>query len=155
MLSRVALLLCAVVSVGACNKRSEPPATDAKPSTEAVTPARPEADAITTAEGPVKAGGNYRAFRATSPTALKLAEGTTLTATPEGSLVAFMINDGTGGSLRCQCDGGCTGACTWDTSPTEANCSGTCQGAGGEGGACGACSWHYQRARADEQVTDE
>lgn len=141
MLSRVALILCAVISVGACQKKSEPTATDGKPST----PAQREADAIVTAEGPVQAGRNYGAFRATSPTALKLAKGTTLTATPEGPVVAFMINNGTGGSLRCQCDSGCTGACTWETSATDANCSGTCEGVSGDGGSCGACSWHYER----------
>jgi hypothetical protein len=143
MLSRVALILCAIISVAACQKKSEP--TDAKPST----PADAGPAAITTAEGPVKAGGNYGAFRATSPTALKLAKGTTLTATPEGPVVAFKINNGTGGSLRCQCDSGCTGACTWETSPTDATCSGTC-----EGPTCGACSWHYERPRPDEGVTE-
>lgn len=66
--------------------------------------AQPEADAIVTAEGPVQAGRNYGALRATSPAALKLAKGTTLTTTPEAPVVAFMINSGTGGSLRCQCD---------------------------------------------------
>jgi hypothetical protein len=137
MLSRVAFILCAIVSVAACNKKSEPTATETKPSTPA----------ITTAEGPVKAGGNYGAFRATSPIALKLAKGTTLTATPEGPIVAFMINNGTGGSLRCQCDGGCTGGCTWETNATDAKCSGTCEGPSAGGGACGACSWHYERPR--------
>jgi hypothetical protein len=147
MLSRVALILCAIISVAACTKKSEPTATDSKPADAG--PA-----AITTAEGPIKAGRNYGAFRATSPTALKLAKGTTLTATPEGPIVAFMINNGTGGSLRCQCDSGCTGACTWETSPTDANCSGTCEGVSGDGGACGACSWHYERSRPDESVTE-
>src|SRR5688500_10329216 len=104
MLSRVATILCVIISVAACSKKSEPTATDTKPSTAPV-----EADAITTEEGPVKAGGNYGAFRATNSTALKLSDGTTLTATPEGSVVAFMINNGTGGSLRCQCDSSCTG----------------------------------------------
>jgi hypothetical protein len=148
MLSRVALILCAIISVAACSKKTEPTATDTKPTT----PAQREADAITTAEGLVKAGGNYGTFKATSPTALKLAKGTTLTATPEGPVVAFRINDGTGGSIRCQCDGGCTGACTWETSPTEATCSGTCEGPGGDGQTCGACSWHYERP--DEGVTE-
>ena len=124
MLSRVAFILCAVISVAACNKKSEPTTADTKPST-----APAEAEAITTEEGPVKAGRNYGAFRATNSTALKLVNGTTLTATPEGPIVAFMINDGTGGSVRCQCDGGCTGACTWETSPTDATCSGTCEAA--------------------------
>ena len=149
MLSRVALVLCcAIISVAACNKKSEPTATDAP-----ATPADAGPAAITTAEGPVKAGQNYGAFRATSPTALKLADGTTLTATPEGPIVAFMINNGTGGSLRCQCDSACTGACTWETSPTDANCSGTCEGLSGDGSSCGACSWHYERPRPDEGVT--
>jgi hypothetical protein len=147
MLNRVATILCVIISVAACSKKSEPTATDTKPST-----APAEAEAITTEEGPVKAGGNYGAFRATNSTALKLADGTTLTATPEGSVVAFMINNGTGGSLRCQCDSGCTGACTWDTSSTDATCSGTCTS--GDGGACGACSWHYARSRPDEKVTE-
>ena len=147
MLSRVATILCVIISVAACSKKSEPTATDTKPST-----APAEADTITTEEGPVKAGGNYGAFRATNSTALKLADGTTLTATPEGSVVAFMINNGTGGSLRCQCDSSCTGACTWDTSSTDATCSGTCTS--GDGGACGACSWHYERSRPDEKVTE-
>lgn len=151
MLSRVAFILCVTVSVAACNKKSEPTA-DTK--TTPATAAQREADAITTAEGPVKAGGNYGAFRATSPTALKLADGTTLTATPEGPIVAFMINDGTGGSLRCQPDSGCTGACTWETSPTDANCSGNSEGATGDGSACGACSWHYKGPQADEAVAD-
>jgi len=131
MLIRVALI-CAIISVAACNKKSEP--------TAPATPTPPKADAITTTEGPVKVGANYGTFRATSPTALKLAKGTTLTATPEGAIVAFRINDGTGGSIRCQPDSGCTGACTWDTSPTDANCS---EGPGGDGQTC-ACSWHYQ-----------
>ena len=147
MLSRVAFVLCAIISVAACSKKSEPTATDTKPST-----APAETEVITTEEGPVKAGGNYGAFRATNSTALKLADGTTLTATPEGSAVAFMINNGTGGSLRCQCDSGCTGACTWDTSSTDATCSGTCTS--GDGGACGACSWHYERSRPDEKITE-
>jgi hypothetical protein len=134
MLIRVALILCAIVSVAACNKKSEPTAADTKPS---------EADAITTTEGPVKVGANYGTFRATSPTALKLATGTTLTATPEGEIVAFRINDGTGGSIRCQRDSGCTGACTWETSPTDANCSGTSESSAGDGQTC-ACSWDYQ-----------
>jgi hypothetical protein len=138
MLSRVAFILCVIISVAACNKKSEPTATDTKP-----TPAQREADAITTAEGPVKVGGNYGTFRATSSTALKLANGTTLTASPEGSIVAFRINDGTGGSIRCQRDSGCTGACTWETSPTDANCSGTSEGSVGDGQTC-ACSWHYE-----------
>ena len=137
MLSRVALILCAIISVGACNKKSEPTATDTKPATS-------EADAITTTEGQVKVGANYGTFRATNSTALKLANGTTLTAFPEGPIVAFRINDGAGGSIRCQCDSGCTGACTWETSPTDANCSGTCEGPSGDGSTCGACSWHYQ-----------
>jgi hypothetical protein len=146
MLSRVAFILCAIVSVAACQKKSEPTATDTKPATAPATPA------IATAEGPVEAGANYGVFKVSSPTALKLANGTTLTATPEGPVVAFMINDGAKGSLRCQCDGGCTGACTWETSPTDANCSGTCSG--GDGAACGACSWHYQRPRPDEGGTE-
>ena len=150
MLIRVALILCAIISVAACNKKSEPTADTNTPATAA----QREADAITTAEGPVKAGRNYGAFRATSPTALKLAGGTTLTATPEGPIVAFMINDGTGGSLRCQRDSGCTGACTWETSPTDANCSGTSEGATGDGSACGACSWHYKRPQADATVSE-
>ena len=145
MLSRVAFVLCAIISVAACSKKSEPTATDTKPATS-------EAEAILTTEGPVKVGGNYGTFRATNSTALKLAEGTTLTAFPEGPIVAFRINDGTGGSLRCQCDSGCTGACTWDTSSTDATCSGTCTS--GDGGACGACSWHYERSRPDEKVTE-
>jgi hypothetical protein len=139
MLSRVAFILCVIISVAACNKKSEPTATDTKP-----TPAQREADAITTAEGPVKVGGNYGTFRASNSTALKLAKGTTLTAFPEGPIVAFRINDGAGGSIRCQCDGGCTGACTWETSPTDANCSGTCEGPSVGGQTCGACSWHYE-----------
>jgi len=150
MLSRVALILCAIISVAACNKKSEPTATD-KSATAPETPAA----AITTAAGPVKAGRNYGSFRATSPTALKLAGGTTLTATPEGPIVAFKINDGTGGSLRCQCESGCTGACTWETNATEANCSGTCAGVSGAGSPCGgACSWHYEPAQGDEKVTE-
>ncbi len=139
MLIRVALILCAIISVAACNKKSEPTATDTKPS---------EADAITTTEGPVKVGANYGTFRATSPTALKLATGTTLTATPEGEIVAFRINDGTGGSIRCQRDSGCTGACTWETSPTDAKCTGTPEGSSGDGPTC-ACSWHYERSNGD------
>jgi hypothetical protein len=139
MLSRAALILCAIVIVAACNKKSEPTATDTKSSTA------PATSAITTAEGPVKAGANYGSFRATSPTALKLAKGTTLTATPEGAIVAFKINDGTGGSIRCERDSGCTGACTWETSPTDANCSGTSEGTGGDDQAC-ACSWRYERS---------
>ena len=144
MLSRVAFILCAVISVAACNKKSEPTTADTKPSA-----APAEADAITTEEGPVRAGRNYGAFRAANSTALKLVNGTTLTATPEGPIVAFMINDGTGGSVRCQCDGGCTGACTWETSPTDAICSGTCEA--GDGKTCGACSWHYKRPQSDEE----
>jgi len=147
MFSRIAFILCLTVSVAACTKKSEPTATD---TTAPATPAQREADAITTAEGPVKAGRNYGAFRATSPTTLKLADGTTLTATAEGPIVAFMINDGTGGSLRCQRDSGCTGSCTWETSPTDANCSGTSEGATGDGSACGACSWHYKRPQPDQ-----
>jgi len=150
MLSRLAFILCVTISIAACNKKSEPTATATKPST----PAQSEADAISTAEGPVKAGRNYGAFRATSPTALKLADGTTLTATPEGPIVAFMINDGTGGSLRCQRDSGCTGACTWETSPTDANCSDTTEGATGDGSVCGACSWHYKGPQAAEVATE-
>ena len=155
MLSRVALILCVFISVTACNKKSEPTATD-KTAAETRAEARPDAAAaITTAEGPVRAGRNYGSFRATSPTALKLAGGTTLTATPEGPIVAFKINDGTGGSLRCQCDSGCTGACTWETNATEANCSGTCEGVGAEGRPCGgACSWHYEPAQGNEKVTE-
>ncbi len=154
MLSRVAFILCVIISVAACQKKSEPTATDTKPSTAPATPAQQEADAIVTAEGPVKAGRNYGAFRSTTTNALKLADGTTLTATPEGPIVAFMINNGTGGSLRCQCDSVCTGACKWETSATDANCSGTCEGATGDGSACGACSWHYERARPAETVTE-
>ena len=105
---------------------------------------QPKEAAVTTAEGPIKAGANYGTFRATSPTALKLAKGTTLTATPEGEIVAFRINDGTGGSIRCQRDSGCTGACTWETGPTDANCSGTSEASSGDGQTC-ACSWHYER----------
>jgi hypothetical protein len=146
MLIRVALILCAIISVAACTKKSEP--------TAPATPAPPKAEAITTTEGPVQVGGNYGTFRATNSTALKLAKGTTLTAFPEGAIVAFRINDGTGGSIRCQCDSGCTGACTWETSATDANCSGTCEGPSGDGSACGACSWHYERARPDETVTE-
>ena len=139
MLMRVALILCAIISVGACNKKSEPTATDTKPAT-----ATSEADAFTTTEGRVKVGQNYGTFRATNSTALKLAKGTTLTAFPDGPIVAFNINDGAGGSIRCQCDSGCTGACTWENSPTDATCSGTCEGPGGDNQTCGACSWHYQ-----------
>jgi hypothetical protein len=149
MLNRVAFILCMIISVAACQKKSEPTATDTKPTT-----APAEAVAITTEEGPVKVGRNYGAFRATNSTALKLADGTTLTATPEGPVVAFLINNGTGGSLRCQCDGGCTGACTWETSPTDATCSGTCGDPTGDGSACGACSWHYKRPQPDETVTE-
>src|SRR4026209_642410 len=144
MLSRVAFILCAVISVAACNKKPEPTTADTKPS---AVPA--EAEAITTEEGPVKAGRNYGAFRATNSTALKLVDGTTLTATPEGPIVAFMTTDGPGGSVRCQCDGGCTGACTWETSPTDAICSGTCEARDGK--TCGACSWHYKRPQPDEE----
>ena len=135
MLSRVAFILCAIISVAACNKKSEPTTADTKPST-----APAEAEAITTEEGPVKAGRNYGAFRATNSTALKLVNGTTLTATPEGPIVAFMINDGS------------TGACTWETSPTDASCSGTCEA--GDGNTCGACSWHYKRPQPDEEGTE-
>jgi hypothetical protein len=141
MLSRAALILCAFILGAACTQKSEPTATDTKPSTAPTTSAEP---AITTAEGSVAAGANYGTFRATSPTELKLAKGTTLTATPEGALVAFMINDGAGGSIRCQRDSGCTGACSWETSPTDANCSGTPEGPGGDSQTC-ACSWHYGR----------
>jgi hypothetical protein len=130
-----------MILVAACDKKSEPTATDTKPSTAPATSAE---SAITTAEGPIKAGANYGTFKATSPTALKLAKGTTLTAAPEGAIVAFSINDGTGGSIRCQRDSGCTGACTWETSSTDANCSGTSEGAGGDDQTC-PCSWHYQR----------
>jgi len=135
MLSRATVILCATILIAACNKKSEP--------TAPATPAPPTADAITTTEGPVKVGANYGTFRATSPTALKLAKGTTLTATPEGEIVAFRINDGTGGSIRCQRDSGCAGACTWETGPTDANCSGTSEAPAGDGQTC-ACSWHYQ-----------
>ena len=143
MPSRATIILCATILIAACNQKSEPTGTD-KPSTAPATSAQPKADAVTTAEGPITAGANYGTFRATSPTALKLAKGTTLTATPEGALVAFRINDGTAGSIRCQRDSGCAGACTWETSPTEANCSGTSEGPGGDGETC-ACSWHYER----------
>ena len=139
MLSRAALVLLATMLVVACNKKSEPTAADIKPSTA------PAANAITTAEGSIKAGTNYGTFRATSPTTLKLAEGTTLTATPEGAIVAFRINDGAGGSIRCQRDNGCTGACTWETSPTDANCSGSSEVPSADDHTC-ACSWHYERA---------
>ena len=139
MLSRAAVILCAITLVAACNRRSEPAATDAAPATSA----QSKADVITTAEGPVKVGANYGTFKATSPTALKLAKGTTLTAAPEGAIVAFRINDGAGGSIRCQRDTGCTGACTWETSPTDANCGGTDEGPGGDEQTC-ACSWDYQ-----------
>ena len=54
MLIRVALILCAIISVAACNKKSEPTATDTKPS---------EADAITTTEGPVKVGAKLWHFQ--------------------------------------------------------------------------------------------
>jgi hypothetical protein len=142
MRNRVVLILCAMVFVAACNKKSEPAVTDAKPSTGPATSAQSKADAITTAEGTVKAGANYGTFRAVSPTELKLAHGTTLTATPEGAIVAFRINDGEEGSVRCERAEGCTGACTWETSPTDANCSGAPEGAGGDDQTC-ACSWHY------------
>jgi hypothetical protein len=144
MLSRATVILCTTILIAACNKKSEPTETDGKPSTGPATSTQPKEVAVTTAEGPIKAGANYGSFRASSPTALKLAKGTTLTATPEGEIVAFRINDGTGGSIRCQRDSGCAGACTWETSPTEANCSGTAEGAGGDGQTC-ACSWHYER----------
>src|SRR4026207_716684 len=117
MLSRVAFILCAVISVAACNKKSEPTTADTKPSA-----APAEAEAITTEEGPVRAGRTYAAFRATNSTALKLVNGTTLTATPEGPIVAFMINDGTGGSVRCQCDGGWAGGCSVGAWPNAAAC---------------------------------
>jgi len=63
----------------------------------------------------------------------------------EAAIVAFRINDGTGGSIRCRRDSGCTGACTWETSPTDANCGGTSEGPSGDSQTC-ACSWHYERA---------
>ena len=141
MRNRVALILCAMVFVAACNKKAEPTA-DARSSTAPATSEQSKADAITTAEGPVEAGANYGTFRAVSPTELKLAHGTTLTATPEGAIVAFRINDGTEGSVRCERADGCTGACTWETSSTDANCSGASEGASGDDQTC-ACSWHY------------
>jgi hypothetical protein len=116
MLSRATVILCATILIAGCNKKSEPTGADTKSSTAPATSSQSKKDAVTTAEGPIKAGANYGTFRATSPTALKLAKGTTLTATPEGEIVAFRINDGTGGSIRCQRDSGCTGACTWETS---------------------------------------
>ena len=143
MLSRATVILCATILIAGCNKKSEPTGADTKSSTAPATSSQSKKDAVTTAEGPIKAGANYGTFRATSPTALKLAKGTTLTATPEGEIVAFRINDGTGGSIRCQRDSACTGACTWETSPTDANCSGTSEGSGGDGQTC-ACSWDYQ-----------
>ncbi len=148
MLSRATVILCATILIAGCNKKSEPTGADTKPSTAPATSSQSKKEAVTTAEGPIKAGANYGTFRATSPTALKLAKGTTLTATPEGEIVAFRINDGTGGSIRCQRDSGCTGACTWETSPTDAKCTGTPEGSSGDGQTC-ACSWHYERSNGD------
>jgi hypothetical protein len=137
------MILCAIAIVAGCDRKSEQTASE-QAATDTKSSTAPARDAITTAEGPIKAGANFGTFKATSPTALKLAKGTTLTATPEGMIVAFSINDGTGGSIRCQRDAGCTGACTWETTSTDATCSDSSEGAGGDAQTC-ACSWHFQR----------